>query len=69
LVACAGGEVIDSRYDLIEPSIARTRATMLVVAVPEPRTAAWLSNFGEPLVRFCTAPILFVPDSPSGGSS
>jgi nucleotide-binding universal stress UspA family protein len=69
LAACAGGDVVDRRYDLIESSVTATRATLLVVAVPEPRTAAWLSNFGEPLVRFCPAPILFVPDSPSGGSA
>ena len=66
LDACFGGVVNDARHGLIEPEIERTQATLLVAAVPEPRTAAWTSNFGEPLVRFCTVPILFVPDSIQG---
>jgi hypothetical protein len=42
---------------------------MLVVAAPLPRTSGWLSNYGESLVRFCTVPILFVPEINQGASS
>jgi len=66
LAGCFGAHVIDRRNDLIEPSIEETRATILIVAVPEPRTSVWLSNFGEPLVRFCPLPLLFVPDVAEG---
>lgn len=66
LAGCFGAQVIDRRRDLIEPSIEETRATILIEAVPEPRTSVWLSNFGEPLVRFCPVPLLFVPDISEG---
>ena len=66
LAGCFAAQVIDRRHDLIEPSIEETRATILIVAVPEPRTSVWLSNFGEPLVRFCPVPLLFVPDIAEG---
>jgi nucleotide-binding universal stress UspA family protein len=62
LGACFHGEVADGRHDLIEPALERTCATILIVATPHPRTAEWLSNYGEPLVRDCTLPILFVPE-------
>jgi nucleotide-binding universal stress UspA family protein len=68
LAECFGGEVIDDRQGLIEPAIERVRATILIAATPEPQTAAWLSNYGEPLVRFCTVPILFVPEPAKGAS-
>jgi nucleotide-binding universal stress UspA family protein len=61
-----GGEVIDGRHELIEPGIQQTRATIVIAAVPEPRTSGWLSDFGEPLVRFCSVPILFVPEGGQG---
>jgi nucleotide-binding universal stress UspA family protein len=67
LARCFEGKVFDRRHDPVEPAIQDTRATMLVVAAPEPRTASWLSNYGEPLVRFCTVPILFVPETARGG--
>lgn len=69
LAACVGGEAIDRRYQLIEPAIAESRATSLVVAMPSPRSSAWLSNYGEPLVRTCRLPILFVPEDVQGASS
>jgi nucleotide-binding universal stress UspA family protein len=68
LTSCLGGTVTDERHNAIEPAIERTRATLLVAAVPQPRTAAWMSNYGEPLVRFCTVPILFVPELSAGAS-
>ena len=63
LTECFGGEVIDGRYQPIEPALVTTRATLLAVAAPLPRTSAWLSDYGEPLVRFSTVPILFVPET------
>ena len=45
-----------------------THATLLAAAVPEPRTAAWMSDYGEPLVRFCSVPVLFVPELSRGAS-
>jgi len=38
------------------------------VAAPQRRSSAWLSNYGEPLVRYCTVPILFVPEIMQGAS-
>lgn len=69
LTACFNGEVIDGRHQPIEPALAAARATLLAVAAPVPRTSSWLSNYGEPLVRFCTVPILFVPEINQGASS
>jgi hypothetical protein len=36
---------------------------MLVASMPVVRCGAWLSNIGEPIVRFCEQPILFVPEA------
>jgi nucleotide-binding universal stress UspA family protein len=66
LTECFGGVVADVRHGLIEPELERHRATLLVAAVPQPRSAAWTSNYGEPLVRFCGVPILFVPENVKG---
>jgi hypothetical protein len=41
----------------------------LVVAAPLPRTSGWLSHYGDSFVRFCTVPILFVPETNQGASS
>jgi nucleotide-binding universal stress UspA family protein len=69
LTACFGGDVIDGRNQPIEPALAAERATLLIVAAPLPRTSAWLADYGEPLVRFSTVPILFVPETSQGASS
>ncbi len=66
LTASFGGTVTDERHGLVEPALERCRATLLAASVPDPRTAAWTSNYGEPLVRFCTVPILFVPEISEG---
>jgi nucleotide-binding universal stress UspA family protein len=68
LASCLGGVVTDERHGLIEPALERTHATLLAAAMPEPRTAAWMANYGEPLVRFCTVPILFVPELSEGAA-
>lgn len=69
LAACFQGSVDDGRHRPVEPEIERIQPTMLVVAAPAPRPGAWLSNYGEPLVRFCRLPILFVPEFTQGGVS
>jgi len=69
LTACFNGEVADGRHQPIEPAVVSARATLLAVAAPVPRTSSWLSNYGEPLMRFCTLPILFVPEINQGASS
>lgn len=53
------------RHDRSRPVVARPDGTLLVVAVPQPRTVTWLAQHGEPLVRHCSIPVLFVPDSPA----
>jgi nucleotide-binding universal stress UspA family protein len=58
-----GGEVVDARYEPLEPALERTHATMLAISMPAVRCGAWLSNIGEPIVRFCQRPILFVPEA------
>jgi nucleotide-binding universal stress UspA family protein len=68
LAADFGGTVTDERHGLVEPALERTDATLLAAAVPEPRSAAWTSNYGELLVRYCTVPILFVPEINQGVS-
>jgi nucleotide-binding universal stress UspA family protein len=68
LAACFEGVVSDERQGVIEPALERTNATLLAAAVPEPRSAAWTSNYGEPLLRYCTVPILFVPELNEGAS-
>jgi hypothetical protein len=67
--ACFGGTIVDGRHEPIESGLLRGQATLIVVGAPQPRTAAWLSNDGEPLVRFCKVPILFVPEFTEGASS
>ncbi len=68
LASCFSGRVVDARHGLIEPALEAARATMLIVAAPQRRSSAWLSNYGEPLVRYCTVPILFVPEIMQGAS-
>jgi nucleotide-binding universal stress UspA family protein len=63
------GEVSDVGHGPIESALAGTDATLLVVAMPAPRTAKWLSDYGEPLVRSSVVPILFIPEASPGASS
>jgi nucleotide-binding universal stress UspA family protein len=69
IAACFSGTVVDGRHQPIEPALIKAQATLLVVAAPRPQTSQWLSDYGEPLVRFCTVPILFVPELAKGASS
>jgi hypothetical protein len=68
LASCFEGAATDEWHGLIEPALERTHATLLAAAVPEPRSAAWTSNYGEPLLRYCTVPIVFVPELKEGAS-
>jgi nucleotide-binding universal stress UspA family protein len=63
------GTVTDARHAPVEAALERADGTLLVAAAPNPRAAAWLADYGERLVRFCTVPILFVPEPGKGGSS
>lgn len=67
LAACVGGAVVDQGHGQVEHLIEQTGATIVIAALPQLRSAAWLSNVGEPLVRTCQVPILFVPDRAPGG--
>ena len=68
LASCFGGQVVDARHGPVEPALEAQHATLLVEAATQPRSSAWLSNYGEPLVRFCPVPILFVPEMKEGVS-
>lgn len=63
LAPCFSGEVVDARFRPVEAAIASDSASLLVAAAPVPATSQWLADYGEPLVRQCHVPILFVPDS------
>jgi nucleotide-binding universal stress UspA family protein len=67
LAACCEGEAVHARQEPIEAALARTAATLLAIATPLPRSGGWLSNVGEPLVRACERPMLFVPEVNPGG--
>jgi len=64
-----GGKIIEDSGDPLETSVHRARATVAVVAAPHPRNAAWLAAEGEPLVRSCSVPVLFVPVVSEGVAS
>lgn len=55
--------------DVDRPRESLFSRALVHAAAPLPRTSAWLSDYGEPLVRFSTVPILFVPETVQGASS
>ncbi len=57
-----GGVITDARHGLVEVALQRTQATILVAAAPARRPSSWMTNYGAPVVRFCSVPILFVPE-------
>ena len=69
LAGCFGGAVVDERDRPIEPAVAGGPAMLLVVAAPQPPGGEWLAHVGEPLVRSCEHPVLFVPEPSRGLSS
>jgi nucleotide-binding universal stress UspA family protein len=60
-----GGAVADRR-GAPPRDIPDLPGTLVAIAAPTPRTAGWLSTAGEPLVRSCSRPVLFVPESLAG---
>ncbi len=69
LAGCFGGHLLDGSDDPLDLAVRRTHATIAIVPAPQPRTPEWLARHGEPLVRFCTVPILFVPVITEGVTS
>lgn len=51
-----------------DPAAARVRldATWAAVPVPASKPASWRSQVGEPLLRSCAVPVLFVPEADGG---
>lgn len=47
-------------------ALTSTPHTFVVTDAPVPRTATWLAQHGEPLVRSCRLPVLFVPETREG---
>jgi nucleotide-binding universal stress UspA family protein len=66
-----GGGVIDGRQDPISSVPNHPDATLLIIARPRVTSHDWLAHIGDPLIRACALPILFVPDplemSPAAG--
>jgi nucleotide-binding universal stress UspA family protein len=58
--------IIDDQRGVAPAIVADLFGTLVAVACPVPRTAAWLAAAGEPLVRGCSRPVLFVPESTTG---
>jgi nucleotide-binding universal stress UspA family protein len=68
LAAKFNGDVFDTGGHTVELMAERVHATSVVAAVPRLKRSAWLSHAGEPLVRSCRVPILFVPEVAEGAS-
>jgi nucleotide-binding universal stress UspA family protein len=69
LIRCFGGEVVDGRGNELEAMMTTVAPTILFASTPRPVGSAWLSSYGEPLVRSATIPTLFVPEVPQGEPS
>jgi nucleotide-binding universal stress UspA family protein len=67
LAVCFDGEAVTAGDGSMKPPLPRSAFTLLAVATPFPRSGGWLSDIGEPLVRACEHPILFVPEVNQGG--
>ena len=66
IAAGVAGTVTEVAGDDAPAARARVDATWAAIPVPVPRTAAWRSHIGEPLLQKCAIPVLFVPEA-SGG--
>lgn len=60
------GAMVDAASEDIHVARAAAGATWAAIPAPTPRTASWLSRLGEPLVRACAIPVLFVPEAEGG---
>jgi hypothetical protein len=69
LARCLGGHLLGAGHDPIDVAVRRAHATIFIVPAPQPRPSGWLARYGEPLVRVCTVPILFVPVISEGVAS
>lgn len=60
--ACGGATF---RQQTDDPAMARQAggATWVAVPMPMPASARWLAHVGEPLVKGCAVPVLFVPET------
>jgi hypothetical protein len=63
---CFGGQVVDERQSDVEPALAATGATLLVVAVPAPHAGAPPTRDANLLLRLGDVPLLFVPERVEG---
>jgi nucleotide-binding universal stress UspA family protein len=61
-----GGAVTEVAGDDAPAARSRIDATWAAIPVPVPRTAAWRSHVGEPLLQNCAIPVLFVPEADGG---
>lgn len=62
------GHVVGGAGHAVDATARRLDATSVIVGVPRFKRSTWLSHAGEPLVRSCRLPILFVPDVAEGVS-
>jgi hypothetical protein len=60
------GTVLHAAADDVRRARASLGATWVAVPAPTPRTGHWLSHVGEPLVKSCTMPVLFIPEAEEG---
>jgi len=66
IAVSASGSVIEIVGEDAPTAKARVDATWAAVPVPVPRTAAWRSQIGAPLLQSCAMPVLFVPEADGG---
>ncbi len=66
IAARAAGAVTEVAGDDAPAARAQVDATWAAIPVPVPRTAAWRSHVGEPLLQKCAIPVLFVPEADGG---
>jgi nucleotide-binding universal stress UspA family protein len=66
IAASASGTVTEVDGDDAPAARERVDATWAAIPVPVPRTAAWRSHVGEPLLQHCAIPVLFVPEANGG---
>lgn len=66
IAACVAGTVAEVAGADAPAARAAVNATWAVIPVPVPRTAAWRSHVGEPLLQTCAIPVLFVPEATGG---
>lgn len=68
IAAAVAGTVTEVTGDEAPVARAGINATWAAIPVPVPRTAAWRSQVGEPLLQTCAIPVLFVPEADGGPS-